>query len=212
MIPPACCCTPTACLAQRPRDRDSLTQCDDAILRQPRALAAAVAPCALLFLVPSHLNMLLHALRGVDGPWRLRHVVCCGESLPPSIVKGFCDAAHIVDGAPTRLHNVYGPTEAAMTHHVCVPNAPEVLIGKPIDNATVCGSPARTHKRRRGHVCGVRCARCIAVHASSAECKPAFGRRRFGSSTHRAGSCPSAHLGRYALAGSSRLATWPSRS
>jgi non-ribosomal peptide synthetase component F len=105
----------------------TLVICPDALLRTPRSLATAVAPCALLFLVPSHLNMLLPALRSVDGAWKLRHVVCCGEALLPSTVDAFYDAvasrseqAATPASAATRLHNVYGPTEASMTQHVCV--------------------------------------------------------------------------------------------
>jgi non-ribosomal peptide synthetase component F len=122
----------------------TLIVCGDAIVRTPKMLASTVAPCALLFLVPSHLDMLLHVLRADKGPWRLRHVICCGEALLPSTVDKFHEAvaSRVV---PTDLHNVYGPTEASMTHHVCVQSAPEVLIGGPIDNTTVRDDLAFTH-------------------------------------------------------------------
>ena len=94
------------------------------------------AQCALLFLVPSHLNMMLPALRGVEAEWHLRHVICCGEAMLPASLDAFCDAV-ASHGDSTQLHNVYGPTEASMTHHLCVPGASEVLIGEPIDNTTV---------------------------------------------------------------------------
>ena len=94
------------------------------------------AQCALLFLVPSHLNMMLPALRGVEAEWHLRHVICCGEAMLPSMVDAF-DGGCARHGNSTQLHNVYGPTEASMTHHVCVQGASEVLIGEPIDNTTV---------------------------------------------------------------------------
>ena len=117
------------------------------------------APCALLFLVPSHLNMLLQALRVVGGPWNLRHVVCCGEPLLPSTVNQFYDVV-ASRRASTQLHNVYGPTEASMTQHLCEPGSTEVLIGEPIDNTAVwlldeaqclapVGTPAGERQRDR---------------------------------------------------------------
>ena len=59
-----------------------------------------------------------------------------GEAMLPASVEAFYDAV-ARHGNFTLLHNVYGPTEASMTHHVCVLGASEVLIGEPIDNTTV---------------------------------------------------------------------------
>ena len=115
----------------------TLIVCDDAILRKPAALAPLVAPCAVLFLVPSHLNMLLSSLKSVPvADLQLRHVVCCGEALLSSTADALL-AEVAARGQGLQLHNVYGPTEASMTHHVCLGSGAEVTIGGPIDNTTV---------------------------------------------------------------------------
>ena len=114
----------------------TLLICDGDLLRKPAALAVAVAPCAVLFLVPSHLNMLLPSLRGVTRDLGLRHVVCCGEALLPRTVESFY-ATVAATARPPQLHNVYGPTEASMTHQTCLRGTPEVLIGEPIHNTTI---------------------------------------------------------------------------
>jgi len=66
------------------------------------------------FFVPSLLSRFLDAV-GEFSATPLRHVFCSGEPLPADVVRRFflqCDA---------RLHNVYGPTEAAVevTHWEC---------------------------------------------------------------------------------------------
>ena len=47
--------------------------CGDDIVHNPAALASEMAPCAVAFLVPSLLGMVLPSLRTVQRPWRLRH-------------------------------------------------------------------------------------------------------------------------------------------
>ena len=183
----------------------TLLVCPDTMLQKPRLFAEAIAPCALLFLVPSHLSMLLHALRDVKAQCRIRHVICCGEALPPATVTAFYDM--IASRAETtQLHNVYGPTEASMTHHTCVAGEAEVLIGKPIDNTTVRihHTPVNAARRRRLADASVRSQR---LHP------PLSGKHaracvlRCGSSTHRAGWCLSARRARFALVASSPQAT-----
>lgn len=70
---------------------------------------------AWAFFVPSLLSRFLETA-GDFTATPLRHVFCSGEPLPSDVVRRFfrqCDA---------RLHNVYGPTEAAVevTHWECV--------------------------------------------------------------------------------------------
>ena len=50
--------------------------CDDHLVRNPSALMIAVGACAVLFLVPSHLDKLLPSWRGLTADLGLRHVVC----------------------------------------------------------------------------------------------------------------------------------------
>ena len=123
--------------------------------------------------------MLLQALSSNQGPWHLRHVICCGEALLPSTVDRFYDtiASRTKEsGLDTRLHNVYGPTEASMTHHVCAPGASEVSIGEPIDNTTVrCRrqSVARARAYTHTHVCATdACARMVRIVAAEHEPRP----------------------------------------
>ena len=141
--------------------------------------------------------MLLPALRTVSGKWRLQHVICCGESLLPATVSAFYDAA-MSRGEHTHLHNVYGPTEASMTHHVCMHGASEVLIGEPIDNTTVHDTTRRWSVLARALRGGLR---------ASAETAAARVCARCGFWTRRAGSRPSVPPPRFASVGSWRPAT-----
>ena len=113
----------------------TLLICSDALVRKPPAFAEAIALCSVAFLVPSHLDMLLPSLHSTKT-CHLRNVVCCGEVLLPLTVERFYAAAAAKFRTAT-LHNLYGPTEGSMTHHVCKRGAAEVLIGGPIDNTTV---------------------------------------------------------------------------
>ncbi|MFE6056722.1 amino acid adenylation domain-containing protein [Kitasatospora sp. NPDC056446] len=72
----------------------------------------------------------------LERPLPLRHLVCSGEALPPSLV------ARVTAAGPYRLHNLYGPTEAAVdvTAHTCTPadgKAASVPIGSAAPNTRV---------------------------------------------------------------------------
>ncbi len=60
----------------------------------------------------------------------LRRVICSGEVLSVKLQKEFF---RLMDA---ELHNLYGPTEAAIdvTHWQCLPDQPQVPIGRPIAN------------------------------------------------------------------------------
>jgi amino acid adenylation domain-containing protein len=86
--------------------------------------------------VPSMLRVLLEA-EGIEACKCLRHISCGGEALSIELVEQFCDRLNL-EGV---LHNVYGPTEAAIdatfwqcSRHSGYSIAP---IGKAITNADI---------------------------------------------------------------------------
>jgi amino acid adenylation domain-containing protein len=114
---------------------------DDAIVRDPVALRAAVAEhgMTILELVPPLLELLLAADERADpGLGRLRWMVATGETLPPDLCRRWLRRY-----AAIPLVNAYGPTECAddVTHHVVrtppPPGATRVPIGRPIAGMTV---------------------------------------------------------------------------
>ncbi len=88
----------------------------------------------VLHFVPSMLQVFLDA-PGVEKCTSLKHVICSGEALPPTL------QAQFFTRLSANLHNLYGPTEAAIdvTHWHCppAPNLSSVPIGRPIANTQI---------------------------------------------------------------------------
>jgi amino acid adenylation domain-containing protein len=86
--------------------------------------------------VPSMLRVLLEA-EGIEACKCLRHISCGGEALSGELIEQFCDRLNL-EGV---LHNVYGPTEAAIdaTFWQCTRNSGYSIapIGKAITNADI---------------------------------------------------------------------------
>ncbi|HEY1319033.1 MAG TPA: amino acid adenylation domain-containing protein, partial [Streptosporangiaceae bacterium] len=99
----------------------------------PQALARAIRHHAvtIVHFVPSMLGSYLDATTGGFGG--VRHCVCSGENLGLDLVHRFFAAAA---DAGTKLHNYYGPTEAAVdvTSVELTPGAAQVTIGRPAPN------------------------------------------------------------------------------
>ncbi|MBD2256449.1 amino acid adenylation domain-containing protein [Pseudanabaena sp. FACHB-2040] len=91
---------------------------------------------SVIALVPSLLRVFLEA-KGLDQCRSLKHVFCGGEALTLDLQERFFERF----SADTLLHNVYGPTEAAIdaTYWTCDRNRPYPIapIGQPILNAQV---------------------------------------------------------------------------
>ncbi|WP_257386260.1 non-ribosomal peptide synthetase [Tahibacter caeni] len=113
------------------------------IQHDPQRLAEIIrrAGVTVLHFIPSMLHLFLAHGGEVALP-RLRHVVCSGEELPPTVAEVFLRRF-----APTALHNLYGPTEASIevTWHRCTPDhgAVRIPIGRPIDNCRLYVLDAR---------------------------------------------------------------------
>ncbi|NEB81620.1 amino acid adenylation domain-containing protein [Streptomyces sp. SID14478] len=92
--------------------------------RDPHYLARLIARHAVTYchFVPSMLQIFLEEPDAALAARTLRHVVCSGEELAPALAERF---AEVLPGV--RLHNQYGPTEAAID-----------VTAQPVD-------PARTH-------------------------------------------------------------------
>lgn len=90
----------------------------------------------VIALVPSLLRVLLEA-KDLNRCSSLRHVFCGGEALALDLQTRFFERF----SAETALHNVYGPTEAAIdaTHWLCQRgnSHPVAPIGRPIHNAQI---------------------------------------------------------------------------
>jgi amino acid adenylation domain-containing protein/non-ribosomal peptide synthase protein (TIGR01720 family) len=88
---------------------------------------------AMVF-VPSMLDLFLNEISPGGCP-SIRHVLCSGESLPGPVAQRFFERSQ------AQLHNVYGPTEAAVevTHWRCRHEdpSPVISIGTPIANCQV---------------------------------------------------------------------------
>jgi amino acid adenylation domain-containing protein len=99
----------------------------------PQALVRAIRRHAvtIVHFVPSMLDSYLSATTG--GFNGVRHCVCSGEILGLDLVCRFFAAT---GAAGTRLHNYYGPTEAAVdvTSAELTPGASQVTIGRPAPN------------------------------------------------------------------------------
>ncbi len=124
----------------------SLVVARPGLQRDPAALLALVADEAVTVLqtVPSMLRTWLDEPRFGQAT-ALRHLICAGEALPPDLVTRF-DERCLTAGMPTRLHNLYGPSEATIdaTMHSC-PRGHDgdglghgaVPIGRPVSNTAV---------------------------------------------------------------------------
>jgi amino acid adenylation domain-containing protein len=103
--------------------------------RDPQYLAALMADerVSVVHFVPSMLDAFLQA-REIDRCASLRTVICIGEAVTPALSREFfarCAA---------RLHNMYGPAEAAVavTHWPCsAADTATVPIGGPIANTQI---------------------------------------------------------------------------
>ena len=87
--------------------------------------------------VPSMLRVFL-GQEGLSACTSLRRVFSGGEALPLDLQRRFFKLlSH--GGLGPSLHNMYGPTEAAIevTHHLCDPDSRLVPIGKAMDNAAL---------------------------------------------------------------------------
>jgi amino acid adenylation domain-containing protein len=89
--------------------------------------------------VPSMLQVFLEQ-DDLSGCRHLRHVLCSGEALPPTLQDRFLQKLPGV-----ALHNLYGPTEAAVdvTYWPCVEPGAMVPIGRPIANTQLYVLDAR---------------------------------------------------------------------
>lgn len=111
--------------------------------RDPQRLSEIVraAGVTILHFIPSMLHLFLAHAGDVALP-RLRHVVCSGEELTPTVAEMFLRRF-----ASTALHNLYGPTEASIevSWHRCRPDhgAVRIPIGRPIDNCRLYVLDAR---------------------------------------------------------------------
>ncbi|WP_344447166.1 non-ribosomal peptide synthetase, partial [Kitasatospora nipponensis] len=102
----------------------------------PHAIADAIRRHGVttLHFVPP---MLTHYLATVTDAFPgVRHCICSGEELTADLATRFHTATH---GTPTRLHNYYGPTEAAVevTAVEVQRGAPSVTIGRPVANCRI---------------------------------------------------------------------------
>ncbi|GJM23219.1 MAG: hypothetical protein DHS20C15_31340 [Planctomycetota bacterium] len=118
------------------------------VQRDPAALLELVAAARITVLqtVPSMLVSWLDEARFADCT-RLRHLICAGETLRLDLVHAF-DRRCLAAGMPTRMHNLYGPSEACIdaSAHTCE-RGPDGLtrnggrdtapIGRPISNAVI---------------------------------------------------------------------------
>jgi len=90
----------------------------------------------VMALVPSMLRLLLEE-KDIAKCICLRHISCGGEALPQELVERFFERLNL----DNVLHNVYGPTEAAIdaTYWTCVrgQQQPIAPIGRPITNAQI---------------------------------------------------------------------------
>ncbi len=88
----------------------------------------------MLQVVPSMLQAFVEQ-PGVERCVSLRHLICGGETLSPEIRRRFCCHSSAL------LHNVYGPTEAAVdvTSWICGPQGSRlrVPIGRPVANTRI---------------------------------------------------------------------------
>ena len=104
--------------------------------REPRYLVQLIqdSDVTLIHFVPSMLRLILEE-PDLAACTSLRHVICSGEALPPSMQQRFFSMLE------TNLHNLYGPTEAAVdvTYWRCRPDpdATMVPIGRPVANTTI---------------------------------------------------------------------------
>jgi amino acid adenylation domain-containing protein len=100
----------------------------------PEALTAVFTRHAVTVahFVPSMLRLWLRA-GGAGRCPDLRLVICSGEALTADLVEEFHRQS------PARLHNMYGPTEAAIdvTHAPARPGQDPVPIGRPITNTAI---------------------------------------------------------------------------
>ena len=107
------------------------------VIRSPLKFSRLIVDrkTSVLFMIPSHLNVLLPLLTEV--PHCIREVICCGETLMASAARRF-----YCGQSSWRLHNVYGPTEGSITWYDC-PRTPgefpmaDVPIGEPISNTVL---------------------------------------------------------------------------
>lgn len=108
-----------------------LVVAEPGVHRDPWALVTLIRKhgITVAHFVPSMLDAFL-AADGVAGCTSLRHVVCSGETLPPGLAERF---GRVLPGA--RLHNMYGPTEAAVDVTWWTwDGRPAVPIGRPAPN------------------------------------------------------------------------------
>ncbi len=104
--------------------------------RDPGHLAALIDDHGVTttHFVPSMLEAFLDQPAAVARVGRLCRVICSGEALSPALADRFRAALPGVE-----LHNVYGPTEAAVevTWHECRPGEAIVPIGRPMANTRI---------------------------------------------------------------------------
>jgi amino acid adenylation domain-containing protein/thioester reductase-like protein len=124
----------------------SLVVAPPGLQRDPAGLLRLVAASSVSVLqtVPSMLRTWLEEPRFAELT-SLRHLICAGEALLPDLVLQF-DERCASAGLSTRLHNLYGPSEATIdsTMHSCVrgesadlPGRDSLPIGRPISNTVV---------------------------------------------------------------------------